>query len=129
MSTQYNETDRSTHKQDVGETPSEELKESRKTKALHRRFYASSYQRDSNEKNLNTYLEQGYLFPATEVTLLAIQVVPTKTYIRHVFQQQVETTECRMCSMTEETTQDMSSESSTIGGGHPKRRKELSESK
>lgn len=64
----------------------------------------------------NTYLMQGYLFPQTEGTFLAIQdqIIPTRTYLKYILQQQVESTKCRLCNVAEESVQHLSSGCSTI---------------
>lgn len=87
-------------------------------KALHGRFYASLHQPEVDFQNSNTYLIQGYLFPQTEGTFLAIQdqVVPTRTYAKYIMKQQVETTKCRLCNSAEETVQHLASGCSTIAG-------------
>lgn len=100
------------------EDPTEQLRNKWKSKALHGRFYNSLQQPEVDITNTNIYLKQGYLFPQTEGTLLAIQdqVVPTRTYLKHILQQQVETTKCRMCDSAEETIQHLSSGCTTIAG-------------
>ncbi|XP_045480902.1 uncharacterized protein LOC123685290 [Harmonia axyridis] len=115
ISAQFTETH---NEQDAGEDPPAKLRQSWKTKALHGRFYTSLHQPDVDIKNSNTYLVQGYLFPQTEGTVLAIQdqVVPTRTYVKHILKQQVESTKCRMCNVAEETIQHLSSGCSTIAG-------------
>ncbi|XP_045477915.1 uncharacterized protein LOC123683061 [Harmonia axyridis] len=64
----------------------------------------------------NTYLTQGYLYPQTEGTLMAIQdqVVPTRAYAKYIMKQNIENTKCRLCNNVEETVQHLSSGCSTI---------------
>ncbi|XP_044762031.1 uncharacterized protein LOC123319227 [Coccinella septempunctata] len=100
------------------EEPSERRKQSWQAKPLHGRFYASLHQSEVDTLNSNTYLSQGYLFPQTECTLLAIQdqVVPTRVYTKLIMKQPVESTKCRLCDKAEETVQHLSSGCSTIAG-------------
>lgn len=104
------------------EPETEELEEKWKrnwqTKPLHGRFYTSLHQPEVDMKSSNTYLTQGYLFPQTEGTFLAIQdqVVPTRVYIKHIMKQRVETTKCRLCNQEEESVQHLSSGCSAIAG-------------
>ncbi|XP_044757798.1 uncharacterized protein LOC123315955 [Coccinella septempunctata] len=96
----------------------ESMKQSWKSKSLHGRFYASMQQEEVDVTKSNTYLTQGYLYPQTEGTLLAIQdqVVPTRSYIKHIMKQQIESTKCRLCNNYEETIQHLSSGCSQIAG-------------
>lgn len=96
----------------------EELKQSWKSKSLHGRFYASLQQEEVDKTKTHTYLMQGYLYPQTEGTLMAIQdqVIPTRTYVKHIMQQQIESTKCRLCNNAEETIQHLSSGCSQIAG-------------
>ncbi|XP_044762004.1 uncharacterized protein LOC123319205 [Coccinella septempunctata] len=98
------------------EDPAEKLRNKWKSKALHGRFFNSLQQPEVDMTTSNTYLKQGYLFPQTEGTLQAIQdqVVPTRTYLKHILQQQVETTKCRLCNSAEETVQHLTSGCTTI---------------
>ncbi|XP_044749654.1 uncharacterized protein LOC123310250 [Coccinella septempunctata] len=107
----------STHEPEI-EDFKEILKQNWQTKPLHGRFFASLNQSDVDKLSSSTYLTQGYLFPQTEGTFLAIQdqVVPTRVYTKHIMKQQVQTTKCRLCDKAEETVQHLSSGCSTIAG-------------
>ncbi|XP_044760812.1 uncharacterized protein LOC123318260 [Coccinella septempunctata] len=96
----------------------ERLKQSWQSKSLHGRFYASLQQEEVDRTKSHTYLMQGYLYPQTEGTLMAIQdqVVPTRVYAKHIMKLQVETTKCRLCNIAEETIQHLSSGCSQIAG-------------
>lgn len=102
----------------VRENRLEKFRQAWQAKPLHGRFYASLHQVEVDLQSSNTYLTQGYLFPQTEGTFLAIQdqVVPTRTYIKHILKQQVETTKCRLCNAAEESVQHLSSGCSSIAG-------------
>ncbi|XP_044760262.1 uncharacterized protein LOC123317718 [Coccinella septempunctata] len=94
----------------------EKWKEKWRSKPLHGRFYASLQQPEVDLPSTNTYLTQGYLYPQTEGTLMAIQdqVVPTRAYAKHIMKQNIENTKCRLCNNVEETVQHLSSGCSTI---------------
>lgn len=96
----------------------ERLEQSWKAKALHGRFHASLSQQEVDQAGSHTYLTQGYLYPQSEATFLAIQdqVVPTRTYSKYVMKLPVETTKCRLCNDAEESVQHISSACSTIAG-------------
>lgn len=96
----------------------ENLKQRWRAKSLHGRFYANLHQPEVDVLSSNTYLTNGYLFPQTEGTFLAIQdqVVPTRTYVKHIMKQQIDTTKCRLCNNAEETVQHLSSGCSAIAG-------------
>ncbi|XP_044766225.1 uncharacterized protein LOC123322347 [Coccinella septempunctata] len=99
-------------------SPYELWRQSWQSKPLHGRFYASLHQPEVDIQNSTTYLKQGYLFPQTEGTILAIQdqVVPTRVYTKHILKQNVETTKCRLCNQEEESVQHLSSGCSAIAG-------------
>ncbi|XP_044760152.1 uncharacterized protein LOC123317613 [Coccinella septempunctata] len=101
---------------DTGEDLPEKLRRNWESKSLHGRFFASLHQPEVDIMRSNTYLTQGYLFPQTEGTLLAIQdqVVPTRVYTKHIMKQDVETTKCRLCNTAEESVQHLSSGCSSI---------------
>lgn len=103
---------------DAEENRLNRLRQTWQAKPLHGRFYASLHQPEVDIENSNTYLTQGYLFPQTEGTFLAIQdqVVPTRTYVRHIMKQRVESTKCRLCNSAEESVQHLSSGCSAIAG-------------
>lgn len=95
-----------------------QMKQRWQSKELHGRFYASLHQEDVDFKASNTYLTAGYLFPGTEGAILSIQdqVVKTRTYARYILKQQVENTKCRLCNISEESVQHLSSGCSKIAG-------------
>lgn len=94
----------------------EKWKNKWRSKPLHGRFYASLQQPEVDLPSTNTYLTQGYLYPQTEGTLMAIQdqVVPTRAYAKYIMKQNIENTKCRLCNNVEETVQHLSSGCSTI---------------
>ncbi|XP_045474950.1 uncharacterized protein LOC123680878 [Harmonia axyridis] len=96
----------------------EKWKDNWRTKPLHGRFYSSLHQIDVDLPSTNIYLTQGYLYPQTEGTLMAIQdqVVPTRVYARHIMKIDTETTKCRLCNNAEESVQHLSSGCSSIAG-------------
>lgn len=96
----------------------ETFRQTWQAKALHGRFYASLHQPEVDLESSNTYLIQGYLFPQTEGTFLAIQdqVVPTRTYVKYIMKQRIESTKCRLCNSAEESVQHLSSGCSAIAG-------------
>lgn len=100
----------------VTENQLEEMERTWESKALHGRFYAALHQTEVDTKASNSYLTAGYLFPETEGMMLAIQdqVVKTRTYARHILNQQIETTKCRLCHTCEESVQHLSSGCATI---------------
>ncbi|XP_044764407.1 uncharacterized protein LOC123320972 [Coccinella septempunctata] len=97
---------------------SNELKRRWQEKPLHGRFFASLRQDEVDLTGSNSYLTQGYLFPQTEGTLFAIQdqVVPTRSYIKNIMKQEIESTKCRLCHNAEESVQHLASGCSAIAG-------------
>lgn len=100
------------------EEKKEKLKQSWQTKTLHGRFFVSLHQQDVDVVVSNTYITSGYIFPQTEETFFAIQnqVEPTRTYIRHIMHQPIDSTKCRLCNDGEESVQQLSSGCSAIAG-------------
>lgn len=108
--------DRAETSEPVEESLDEKWRQQWQAKPLHGRFYANLHQPEVDIKTSNTYLTQGYLFPQTEGTFLAIQdqVVPTRVYTKHIMKQNIESTKCRLCNQEEESIQHLSSGCSTI---------------
>lgn len=85
------------------------LREKWKSKILHGRYFSSLHHSDADTTASVTYLRAGYLFAETEGSLHAIQdqVVPTRTYRKHVLREQVDDTRCRLCNRDEESVQHL----------------------
>ncbi|XP_044760203.1 uncharacterized protein LOC123317662 [Coccinella septempunctata] len=80
-------------------------------KALHGRYPSHLKSREVEKVESLTYLRAGYLFPETEGRLLAIQdqVVPTRTYMKHIAKQEVPSDRCRKCAEAAESLQHITS--------------------
>lgn len=83
---------------------------------MHGRFYSSLNGRDVDKAASTRYLTLGYLFPETEGFIHAIQdqVVPTRSYLKHIQGADVETEMCRLCGRASESIQHISSGCSVL---------------